>query len=151
MCGWLAGWRRRRARLVAPVMAVPVVAGPRSRRRAGPAARRQRGATVQCRFRLRDCCCPTMTTISERAGAMFAWCRGFLGGFAWRSAEEAVGGRRGKRWATCRQPGRREGRRGGPEQDEESLTEIEEYLRMAVPLLHADCALGSARPRQRLH
>jgi uncharacterized protein YgfB (UPF0149 family) len=37
-----------------------------------------------------------------------------------------------------------------PEQDEESLTEIEEYLRMAVLLLHADCALGP-RSRQRLH
>ena len=37
-----------------------------------------------------------------------------------------------------------------PEQDEESLTEIEEYLRMAVLLLHADCAMGP-RHRQRLH
>ena len=37
-----------------------------------------------------------------------------------------------------------------PEGDEESLTEIEEYLRMAVLLLHADCALGPQH-RQRLH
>ena len=36
------------------------------------------------------------------------------------------------------------------EGDEESLTEIEEYLRMAVLLLHADCAFGQ-RSRQRLH
>ena len=37
-----------------------------------------------------------------------------------------------------------------PEGDEESLTEIEEYVRMAALLLHADCALGP-RHRQRLH
>ena len=34
--------------------------------------------------------------------------------------------------------------------DEEALAEIEEYLRMAVLLLHADCALGMQH-RQRLH
>ena len=37
-----------------------------------------------------------------------------------------------------------------PESDEESLVEIEEYVRMAVLLLHADCALGP-RQRSRLH
>jgi uncharacterized protein YgfB (UPF0149 family) len=37
-----------------------------------------------------------------------------------------------------------------PESDEESLTEIEEYVRMAVLLLHAECAMDPAH-RRRLH
>jgi len=40
--------------------------------------------------------------------------------------------------------------KGEQDDDEEALAEIEEYLRMAVLLLHADCVLGSQQ-RQRLH
>jgi uncharacterized protein YgfB (UPF0149 family) len=81
---------------------------------------------------------------------VFAWCRAFLGGFGLavgdkplsEDGKEALGDLANLAAARIEEV--------DPEQDEESLTEIEEYLRMAVLLLHADCALGP-RSRQRLH
>ena len=88
--------------------------------------------------------------VVERAGAMFAWCRAFLGGFGRavcdkklsEEGEEALGDIANLAAARVDDV--------DAEGDEESLTEIEEYLRMAVLLLHADCAMGP-RHRQRLH
>ena len=88
--------------------------------------------------------------VTERAAAMFDWCRAFLGGFGLavadkrlsEEAEEALGDIANLAAARVDDV--------DPEGDEESLAEIEEYLRMAVLLLHADCALGP-RHRQRLH
>lgn len=93
---------------------------------------------------------PDEDDVAERAGAMFAWCRSFLGGFGLsvgdkklsEEGEEALGDIANLAAARVDDV--------DPEGDEESLTEIEEYLRMAVLLLHADCALGP-RSRQRLH
>jgi uncharacterized protein YgfB (UPF0149 family) len=88
--------------------------------------------------------------VTERAGAMFDWCRAFLGGFGLAVAdkklseegEEALGDIANLAAARIDDV--------DPEGDEESLAEIEEYVRMAVLLLHADCTLGP-RHRQRLH
>ncbi|MEO6226766.1 MAG: UPF0149 family protein [Thermomonas sp.] len=88
--------------------------------------------------------------VTERAGAMFEWCRAFLGGFGLavgdkklsEEGEEALGDIANLAAARIDDV--------DPEGDEESLAEIEEYLRMAVLLLHADCTLGP-RHRQRLH
>ncbi len=88
--------------------------------------------------------------VTERAGAMFDWCRAFLGGFGLavgdkklsEEGEEALGDIANLAAARVDDV--------DPEGDEESLAEIEEYLRMAVLLLHADCTLGP-RHRQRLH
>ncbi|GAB1408821.1 YecA family protein [Thermomonas brevis] len=85
-----------------------------------------------------------------RAAALFAWCRAFLGGFGLavgekklsEEGEEALGDLANLAAARIEDV--------DPDGDEEALTEIEEYLRMAVLLLHADCALGP-RHRQRLH
>ncbi|MEO6154819.1 MAG: UPF0149 family protein [Thermomonas sp.] len=88
--------------------------------------------------------------VVDRAAAMFDWCRAFLGGFGLavadkklsEDAEEALGDIANLAAARVDDV--------DPEGDEESLAEIEEYLRMAVLLLHADCTLGP-RHRQRLH
>ncbi|MES2858116.1 MAG: UPF0149 family protein [Pseudomonadota bacterium] len=88
--------------------------------------------------------------VAERAAALFTWCRGFLGGFGLavadkplsEEAEEALGDIGNLAAARIDDV--------DPESDEEPLTEIEEYVRMAVLLLHADCAMGP-RHRQRLH
>lgn len=88
--------------------------------------------------------------LRERAGALFAWCRSFLGGFGLavgdkplsEEGQEALGDLANLAAARVEDV--------DEEGDEESLTEIEEYLRMAVLLLHADCAFGP-RSRQRLH
>lgn len=88
--------------------------------------------------------------VAERAAALFDWCRAFLGGFGLAvgdkplsdEGEEALGDIGNLAAARIDDV--------EPESDEEPLTEIEEYVRMAVLLLHADCALGP-RHRQRLH
>ena len=88
--------------------------------------------------------------VAERAAALFAWCRAFLGGFGLAvgdkplsdEGEEALGDIGNLAAARIDDV--------DPESDEEPLTEIEEYVRMAVLLLHADCAMGP-RHRQRLH
>lgn len=88
--------------------------------------------------------------VAERAAALFAWCRAFLGGFGLAvgdrslsdEGEEALGDIGNLAAARIDDV--------DPETDEEPLTEIEEYVRMAVLLLHADCAMGP-RHRQRLH
>ena len=88
--------------------------------------------------------------VAERAGAMFDWCRAFLGGFGLAVAdgklseegEEALGDIANLAAARIDEV--------DPDGDEEALAEIEEYVRMAVLLLHADCTLGP-RHRQRLH
>lgn len=93
---------------------------------------------------------PEGDDVVERAAEMFAWCRAFLGGFGLAldgktpSAEgqEALGDIANLAAARVDDV--------DPEGDEESLAEIEEYLRMAVLLLHADCAMGP-KQRQRLH
>lgn len=87
---------------------------------------------------------------TERAAALFAWCRAFLGGFGLAvggkalsaEGEEALGDLANLAGARIDEV--------DPDGDEEALTEIEEYLRMAVLLLHADCTLGP-RHRNSLH
>lgn len=148
LCGWLAGGGADAAGWLALVLADPGLPVPTPGevldllRRASAAQL----ADPEFGFQL---LLPETAGTKPRAEALFAWCRAFLGGFGL-----AVGNR----------PLSEEGQEAladlanlagaqldaEEDDDEESLAEIEEYLRMAVLLLHADCALG-ARQRQRLH
>ncbi|MDI2097350.1 YecA family protein, partial [Stenotrophomonas maltophilia] len=88
------------------------------------------------------------------ADAMFSWTRSFLGGFGLGS-----GGRR----PTLSEEGEEaltdmaslarassEDFEAGGDDDDEALSEIEEFIRVAVLLLHGDVVLAS-RHRQRLN
>lgn len=88
--------------------------------------------------------------VTERAGAMFDWCRAFLGGFGLAVADKQLSEEAEEAIADIANLATAQVDDVDPEGDEESLAEIEEYLRMAVLLLHADCTLGP-RQRQRLH
>ncbi len=149
LCGWLAGGGGNSRSWPAVVLADPVLPAPA----AGDPLDRLRTASVA---QLSDAdfgfelLLPDEDDVAGRAGAMFAWCRAFLGGFGLAVGdkklsdedEEALGDIANLAAARIDDV--------DPEGDEESLTEIEEYLRMAVLLLHADCAMGP-RHRQRLH
>ena len=149
LCGWLAGGGGDSRSWLALVLADPILPAPAS----GDPLDRLRAVSVS---QLSDAdfgfelLLPEEDEVVERAGAMFAWCRAFLGGFGLsvggkklsEEGEEALGDIANLAAARVDDV--------DPEGDEESLTEIEEYLRMAVLLLHADCALGP-RSRQRLH
>ncbi|HFL6371489.1 TPA: UPF0149 family protein, partial [Stenotrophomonas maltophilia] len=92
--------------------------------------------------------------VSAQADAMFSWTRSFLGGFGLGS-----GGRR----PTLSEEGEEaltdmaslarassEDFEAGGDDDDEALSEIEEFIRVAVLLLHGDVVLAS-RHRQRLN
>lgn len=85
-----------------------------------------------------------------RAAALFAWCRAFLGGFGLAVGDSKLSEEGEEALADLANLAAARVEDVDPEGDEEALTEIEEYLRMAVLLLHADCTLGP-RHRSRLH
>ena len=85
--------------------------------------------------------------LAERSGALFDWCRGFLGAFGLAAGKEPPLSDEGQealvdiaRLAAARPQD------DGDEEDEAALAEIEEFVRVATLLLHGDCALG---PRHR--
>ena len=89
------------------------------------------------------------TTLGERSGALFDWCRGFLGAFGMATGakpplseegEEALNDLARLATATAQDD--------GDEDDEEALAEIEEFVRVAVLLLHGDCVLAPRHRRQ---
>lgn len=88
--------------------------------------------------------------VVDRAGAMFDWCRAFLGGFGLAVADKKLSEEGEEALSDIANLAAAQVDEVDPEGDEESLAEIEEYLRMAVLLLHADCTLGP-RHRHRLH
>lgn len=94
---------------------------------------------------------PPEASLAERSGALFDWCRGFLGAFGLAAGNrhhlseestEALGDL--ARLATG------EAQEEGGDEEEEALVEIEEFVRVAALLLHGDCVLASAH-RQRLN
>lgn len=149
LCGWLAAGGGDSRSWPALVLADPLLPAPAE----GDSLDRLRSASVA---QLGDAdfgfelLLPDPDDVVERAGAMFAWCRAFLGGFGLAvgdkklsdEGEEALGDIANLAAARVADV--------DPEGDGESLTEIEEYVRMAVLLLHADCTMGP-RYRQRLH
>ena len=150
LCGWLAGggadvrdWPARV--LVDAALPTPAVDDALDRLRSASA--RQLSDTD---FGFELLLPEAADQVAERAAALFAWCRAFLGGFGLavgdkplsEEGEEALGDIANLAAARIDDV--------DPDSDEEPLTEIEEYVRMAVLLLHADCALGP-RHRQRLH
>ncbi|CAA9309881.1 MAG: FIG001590: Putative conserved exported protein precursor [uncultured Lysobacter sp.] len=91
------------------------------------------------------------TSLAERSGALFDWCRGFLGSFGLAAggspklsdeSSEALTDLAKLAAATPQDD--------GDEEDEEALVEIEEFVRVATLLLHGDCVLA-AQHRQSLN
>jgi uncharacterized protein YgfB (UPF0149 family) len=88
-------------------------------------------------------------TLGERSGALFDWCRGFLGGFGLAAGpkpplseegEEALQDIARLAAATAQDD--------GDEDDEDALAEIEEFVRVASLLLHGDCVLAPRHRKQ---
>ncbi len=90
--------------------------------------------------------------LNQRAEALFEWCRGFLGGFGLAAGQHPGLSEEGEEalqdLAKLAQAAGQEFE--GSEDEESALAEIEEFVRVAVLLLHNDCVLA-ARHRQRLN
>ena len=149
LCGWLAAGGADQPGWIATVMADPGLPTPAP----GDALDQLRTTSAK---QLGDAdfgfelLLPDDDDVQVRAGGLFAWCRAFLGGFGLAVGDKALSEDGQEALGDLANLAAARIEDVDPEQDEESLTEIEEYLRMAVLLLHADCALGP-RSRQRLH
>jgi uncharacterized protein YgfB (UPF0149 family) len=82
-----------------------------------------------------------------RSGALFDWCRGFVGAFGLAAGAEPPLSEEGREaLADLARLAAARAEEGGDEEDEAAFAEIEEFVRVAALLLHGDCALG---PRHR--
>jgi len=87
--------------------------------------------------------------LSERSGALFDWCRGFLGGFGLAAGKDPPLGEEGREaLADLARFAAAVPQDEGDEEDEEALVEIEEFVRMAALLLYGDCVLAPRHRRQ---
>jgi len=90
--------------------------------------------------------------LQARTDALFDWCRAFLGGFGLAAGKRPVLSEEGEEalqdLARLAQASSDEF--DSADEDEDALAEIEEFVRVAVLLLHGDCVMG-ARHRQRLN
>ena len=90
--------------------------------------------------------------LQARTDALFEWCRAFLGGFGLAAGNRPALSEEGEEalqdLARLAQASSDEF--DSADEDEDALAEIEEFVRVAVLLLHGDCVMG-ARHRQRLN
>lgn len=86
-------------------------------------------------------------SLAERSGALFDWCRGFVGAFGLAAGKDPpLSEEGGEALADLVKLSRATAQEDGDEEDEDALVEIQEFVRVATLLLHGDCALG---PRHR--
>ncbi|MFT4255545.1 MAG: UPF0149 family protein [Pseudoxanthomonas sp.] len=152
LCGWLAGNGDADGNWLAQVLADPAVSAPEP----GSALDELRKVTATqfedrgfgFELLLPDAAAP----LAERAGALFEWCRGFLGGFGLAAgaqprlsaeSEEAL-----QDLARLAQAVPEDS--DDEQEDEDALAEIEEFVRVAALLLHGDVVMA-ARHRQKLN
>jgi uncharacterized protein len=152
LCGWLAGGGADLAAWPAAVLADAGIAAPRS----GDALDLLRAATAaqldDRHFGFELVLADAGAPLSERADALFDWCRGFLGGFGLAAGAKPPlseeGGEALQDLARLAQASAEDF--DSADEDEDALAEIEEFVRVAALLLHSDCVLGP-RHRQRLN
>ena len=140
LCGWLAGGGVDRADWMAAVLADADLPAPE----AGSALAQLRAVTV-AQLEDRDFGFDLLladpgAALNDRIGALFEWCRGFLGGFGLATGSRPALSEEGQealedlaRLASSRSEEFETG-----DEDEDALAEIEEFVRVAVLLLHGD-------------
>lgn len=89
-------------------------------------------------------------SLAVRSGALFDWCRGFLGAFGLAGAGQRLSEEGTEALADLAKLAAAEPQDEGDEEDEQALAEIEEFVRVAALLLHGDCVLA-AQHRARLN
>ena len=151
LCGWLAGGGDASGNWLARVMVDDSVGSPAT----GSALARLKDATEgqfeDPGFGLELLAPGEEASLAARSGALFDWCRGFVGAFGLaagatpRLSEEGA-----EALADIARLARATAQDDGDEEDEAALAEIEEFVRVAALLLHGDCALA-ARHRNSLN
>jgi uncharacterized protein YgfB (UPF0149 family) len=147
ICGWLAGGGQAGPDWLARVMAddaLPAVA-------AGSALDALRAASAaqlaNRSFEFELVLPDSDADLVHRSGALFDWCRGFVGAFGLAAGDKALLSEdSSEALADLVRLAAAQPQDEGDEEDEEALMEIEEFVRVAVLLLHGDCVLA---PRHR--
>ena len=87
--------------------------------------------------------------MAERSGALFDWCRGFVGAFGLAAADKALLSEDSREaLADLVRLAGAQAQDEGDEEDEAALMEIEEFVRVAALLLHGDCVLAPQHRQQ---
>ena len=151
LCGWLAGGAGLAADWPAQVMADPALPRVGEGSVLEQLGKATAGQLDDREFGFELLMPPADASLVERSGALFAWCRGFLGGFGLSAGPEPPLSEEGREaLADLARLAAATPQDEGDQDDEQALAEIEEFVRIAVLLLHGDCALGP-RHRNRLH
>ncbi|QYR52851.1 UPF0149 family protein [Lysobacter soyae] len=151
LAGWIAGGGQINRRWVADVLADPaladVVEGSALEALGKATFAQMQDSSLGFELLMPD----EDASLEIRSGALFDWCRHFLGAFGLAAGaqpklsadgEEALEDLAQLATATAEPE--------GDEEDEAAFTEIEEFVRVAALLLHGDCALAQQH-RNRLH
>lgn len=151
LCGWLAGGGASNGGWLGQVLADPAL--PEAT--AGSALEGMRLASAaqlaDRSFEFALLLPDAEASLSERSGALFDWCRGFLGGFGLAAGSApALSDDSKEALMDLAKLAAAQPQDDGDEEDEEALVELEEFVRVAALLLHGDCALA-AQHRQRFN
>lgn len=147
LAGWLAGGGAASADWIARVMADDALPPEPT----GGALQRMREATAaqleDRGFGLQLLLADDEAPLAERSGSLFAWCRGFLGGFGLAAGSAPALSEEGREaLADLARLAAATPQEDGDEDDEDALSEIEEFVRVSAMLVHGDCVMG---PRHR--
>lgn len=151
LCGWLSGGGENVRQWPGKVLVDDAVASPDQ---GSPLDELRLASAEQLADRSFDFALllpDTDSSLAARSGALFEWCRGFLGGFGLAAganpplSEESTEALGDLAKLAAAHP-----QQDGDEDDEAALAEIEEFIRVAALLVHGDCVLA-AQHRQRLN
>lgn len=151
LCGWLAGggaadhaWL---ARVMADAAQPAVTEGSALDQMRKASAAQLADRSFEFELLLPD----ADASLSERSGALFDWCRGFLGGFGLAAGSaRALSEDSNEALADLAKLAAAQPQDDGDEEDEEALVELEEFVRVAALLLHGDCVMA-AQHRQKFN
>ena len=151
LCGWLAGGGAASPDWLAQVLADDAVAAVESDGTLDQLRAASVGQLEDRSFDFGLLLPDADASLAARSGALFDWCRGFLGGFGLAAGQSPPLSDDGnealseiaKLAAAMPQD-------DGDEEDEAALVELEEFVRVAVLLIHGDCVLA-VRHRQQFN
>lgn len=147
LCGWLAGGGGLNPDWPGQVLADPAQAPVEAGGVLDQLGRASAAQFDDRDFGLQLLLPPASVSLPERSGALFDWCRGFLGGFGLAAGNAPPLSEEGREvLADLAKLAAATAQDEGDEEDEAALAEIEEFVRVAALLLHGDCVLA---PRHR--
>jgi len=151
LCGWLAAGGADNADWLAHVLADDAIAAVAAGSTLDQLREASAGQLEDRSFDFELLLPEADASLAIRSGALFDWCRGFLGGFGLAAGKSPPLSDEGSEaLADIAKLAAATPQDDGDEEDEAALVEIEEFVRVAVLLIHGDCVLA-VRHRQQFN